>query len=1201
MDTVFDRFGNRHAVKDLQVPASDKVIGGGNLISSVTSCTVGMFAVYYANGSGMENPTNPLHITRRQTVCEVLSNLSGLLGYNSSYPNSALVKILVDDITPYTAPATPSASGVLGLATGYYVVPNYPASANPGITENLIQKTIKSKTDAWTNILSPVLPLNGNGFYHGVMAFNFSNPGITWNPDISLLATGSQFDLYTVVLHEITHALGFASLISASGKSSFGAANNYYSTYDTYLHRLPSNNLLVPVLTATGSCNVLYGASVTVSPSLLSPGCPASYTPDATGCASAIRYKSTLIPNMPVYTPACYEGGSSLSHFEDMCYPTNNPANNNQYFTMSNASGPAANKRHLQAEEKSVLCDLGYAVLNTYTSNAVAASYTYTGGQCNNSPIFGINDGLVGTGFIYTSTGGPVSISITGSAGVIANDYQGSNPVTTVSCVESIYNNGVATVSGSNIIFTPANTQGGIFVIRYIPTNAIGQKGNVTYIFGFVFPSYCGTVSPCDMVQNGGFENNSGCGPMPIGSTTLASCWLVSSLTPDMFVRGCTTSTMQANLGTDTFSSNPVFDSHNGNPNNTVVGFAGVSGPTELYYSESLCNYLGAPLLNNKAYTLSFWAYQFVGDKHDPLASPGPQSFNSNSISVVLSFAVDSVYIPSSTGLNYPYTPLSVIKSITLANVFNSWVHYSVTFTTSLSKVGKWLYVGPDKTLTFNNILNLAGIGNVSGLLFYTLIDDVSLKPESLAGKLNIPNEICLGQGIFDLQQYANPPGGTFSGVGVTSSVVTSPNGTLTQYNFNSSQNMAAGIYNISYTYTDNLLCSQVVIRQVKIGNVHNGIQTAFSSASSCVNSGTLSIISPTPSLSYTWQPGNFVGSQYPITPNTSVNYTVYGISSTTCAHVGKISVTPNVASAQLSVSPQPGCIGDQIAVGATGNFTSVLWQPGNFTTAVISVTLSTSKSYSVIATSAAGCTVLAAIVASVNSKPVVGISIDSRPICTGKPSTLTATGANSYTWNNNVQGPINIVNPGTPTIYTVTGITNSCSSSATAMVGSNSIGVSATQSTVCAGEQVTLSAQQGANTYKWMPANMYASVVTVTPMVSTSYVVYATYFSFQNVCTVTNTVQITVNPCTEIAALPAAVDNFQIYPNPNGGTFTIESPGREPTEISIYNESGILVRTIQLDESNHRKYISSDLSAGFYIVAANSHYAKLVILDAER
>jgi len=1206
MDTVFDRFGKKHVVKDLQIKSNGKQIGSGAQVSSIVTCTAGMFVVYYANGSGMESTTNPVHATRRQTVCEVLSNISGLLGYNSSYPSSALVKILVDDISPYTSPFSPSTSGVGGLASAFYVIPWNPSSPYPGISENIIEKTIKSRVNGWNNIISPVLPIAGNGFYHGILAINFSNPSFNWNSGISATASSSQFDLYSVVLHEITHALGFASLISANGNSKFGVANNYYSTYDKFLNAVGNNNTLIPLLTTTNTCSQQYGLTFTSTPSLLAPSCNPTYSTDITSCSTAIKYNSPVNNNISVYTPACYENGSSLSHFEDMCYPINSPTNNNQYFVMSNSGGLGLNKRFLKPEEKNVLCDLGYTVSNTYTSLAASANFTYSGMTCSNSPVWGVNDGLNGNAFLFSSTGGPITIPIVGTNGIIANDYQGSNPVTTISCVESVYNNGTAAVTGTDIVFTPNNSNGGIFLIRYIPKNSSGSEGNITYIFGFVYPSYCGSVTPCDMVQNGSFENNSGCGSMPLGSTTLASCWLVTSLSPDLFLRGCTTGTMPSNLGTNTYSSIPVFDSFNGAPNNAVMGIGASSANNILVYSESLTNYLGAPILNNQVYTLSFWAYQFAGTKFDPqffLSGNYPnQIFNTFSVSAVLSFAIDSFYNPASFGTNsYPYSPLTTIKSVTLSNNFNVWNHYSITFTTTAINSGNWLYVGMDKNLTFNNIVNTIGNSNPNGLNFYTLLDDISLRPANQALQMNMPSQICLGQSLIDLGQYVNIGGGVFSGAGVTSSVVSTPNGTLTQYNFNLAQTMNNGIYSITYTFTDNISCSQTSIHQIKIGNNFDGVKIAYASTTNCVNAGTLSVLSPTSAYNFTWQPGNFVGNNYVIASNNIVNYSVIGSNGNTCTISGSITVAPITPTAQLNVSPQFACPGSSIQISALGSYTSIFWQPGNYTTSIINVSPLSPTNYSAYLTSNFGCSVLVTTLVLTSVAPTVNIAMSNSLVCIGHSSTLTANGASNYYWSNNVTGSVNVVSPSSTTVYSVTGTgTNNCSSNTTAMVTFFIPNITIYGSSViCVGEKVILSSQSFANTYAWQPANTAgpSPSISVSPLVSTIYTLHTTSLTLGNSCLGTNTLQIIVNQCSAIKDKITSLNRFIIYPNPTEGIFTIESKQESDLELNIYNETGQLLKSLNIYSQEKRNIDLSDFAEGLYFVEANLQHSKLVIL----
>src|SRR5690606_33991099 len=132
-----------------------------------------------------------------------------------------------------------------------------------------------------------------------------ANTSFSWHSD-HLTTSGSLHDLYGVGLHEMMHVLGFASLISSTGVSKFGAANNYYTTYDQFLKNPAGSNLI----TTTHTCSQQYGHAFTGGTVNLQPGCPGSYTADVTTCSVACTYSSPNVStNIAVYTPGCYDGG----------------------------------------------------------------------------------------------------------------------------------------------------------------------------------------------------------------------------------------------------------------------------------------------------------------------------------------------------------------------------------------------------------------------------------------------------------------------------------------------------------------------------------------------------------------------------------------------------------------------------------------------------------------------------------------------------------------------------------------------------------------------------------------------------------------------------------------------------------------------------------------------------------------------------
>lgn len=130
-----------------------------------------------------------------------------------------------------------------------------------------------------------------------------------------------------------------------------------------------------------------------------------------------------------------------------------------------------------------------------------------------------------------------------------------------------------------------------------------------------------------------------------------------------------------------------------------------------------------------------------------------------------------------------------------------------------------------------------------------------------------------------------------------------------------------------------------------------------------------------------------------------------------------------------------------------------------------------------------------------VNSLPTVTISPVSA-ICEGQSATLTANGAFSYSWDNNLgNGSPQTVTPTNSTVYTVEGTdANGCQNIATIMVDVNPLpNISAGNDvSICLGEDTTIIATGGI-TYVWDQGLGLGSTHTVSPTDSTTYTVVGT------------------------------------------------------------------------------------------------------------
>jgi subtilisin-like proprotein convertase family protein len=178
----------------------------------------------------------------------------------------------------------------------------------------------------------------------------------------------------------------------------------------------------------------------------------------------------------------------------------------------------------------------------------------------------------------------------------------------------------------------------------------------------------------------------------------------------------------------------------------------------------------------------------------------------------------------------------------------------------------------------------------------------------------------------------------------------------------------------------------------------------------------------------------------------------------------------------------------------------------------------SVSTSYTVTATqSGTGCTGSASVAVNVGGN--LNVTTNSpAAICAGGSTTLTASGATTYSWSpslglSSTTGSSVIANPTATTTYIVIGFNGGCSDTAFVQVVVNSLPlVNAGQDvSICLGTSTTLTAT-GASSYLWTPSTglntTTGSSVIASPITSTTYQVTGT----ANGCSNSDLVVVTVN-----------------------------------------------------------------------------------------
>lgn len=269
----------------------------------------------------------------------------------------------------------------------------------------------------------------------------------------------------------------------------------------------------------------------------------------------------------------------------------------------------------------------------------------------------------------------------------------------------------------------------------------------------------------------------------------------------------------------------------------------------------------------------------------------------------------------------------------------------------------------------------------------------------------------------------------------------------------------------------------------------------------------------------YTWSTGPS-NTSITVTPTVSTIYTVVASNTLGCVAAQNVTVTVNPLPINANSSATVICIGSPVTLTASGA-PIFNWSTGA-TTAVMTDTPTTTGVYTLTGSNAAGCSNSVVVTVGVVTFSTMLVSNSSMTTCLGNSLTLSATGANSYTWNTGAAtstGSILFFTPNASAVYSVTGADPlGCEATETIAIIVNSFTPGITSPTaICIGEQIVLTATGGApNTYTWSNNSPFQSI-TMNPTVTTSYSVTAVG---NNGCPGYAGTTVTVNPLPNVVAV---------------------------------------------------------------------------------
>ncbi len=236
-------------------------------------------------------------------------------------------------------------------------------------------------------------------------------------------------------------------------------------------------------------------------------------------------------------------------------------------------------------------------------------------------------------------------------------------------------------------------------------------------------------------------------------------------------------------------------------------------------------------------------------------------------------------------------------------------------------------------------------------------------------------------------------------------------------------------------------------------------------------------------------------------------------------------------------------------------------------------------------------CTVSAmrtAITITVDPLPNINILATPTLVCAGKSTTMTAFGADTYTWNTGSTTPMTIETPSVSGVYTVSGTnTLNCTNTQTVAISVYTLDpvvLTASSYTTCltifGGSAVSLTGTPSGGTYGGSNVSGNFFNPTALGIYHPTY----TYTNSTNGCVNSASTTVIVYSCLSITESENLNSTVKIAPNPGAGVFTLDHLPESSSEIMLYDVSGKLLQKVNIENTSHTLDLSN-LSDGVYFV----------------
>jgi hypothetical protein len=357
-----------------------------------------------------------------------------------------------------------------------------------------------------------------------------------------------------------------------------------------------------------------------------------------------------------------------------------------------------------------------------------------------------------------------------------------------------------------------------------------------------------------------------------------------------------------------------------------------------------------------------------------------------------------------------------------------------------------------------------------------------------------------------------------------------------------------------------------------------------------------------TGSTTCVWSSGVGLSDSTSCTPTVTIgnqgSYVLTVTDSVGCIGTATVTVVNNTPSVAVSYDTTTICVGDTIALTATGA-DAYSWGPGTTLSAVSGTSVNAFPTVTTTyllqgADTASGC--MASDTFTVNVSDVsVDVVLGPLGLCEGESITLIVTGADDYQWSpgtglNTTSGDSVIATPTTTTTYTIIG-----TDTATSCTATNSVEIVVFPAPVVTFDlpdhfcdtdpDAPLTAGTPAGgTY----SGPFVTANTFSPSTATTGSYNLTYtYTDSNGCEASDTALAIVDLCIGVA--PSLLAELGFYPNPSNGVFTVMVGGQlEAATFRVMNMMGQVIREGMLENGKNVMDLGAQ-PAGLYVLTVEA------------